>query len=351
VLYRAPAPARTLLVEDPAGAAAIVLARHEDGFTVARLGPVPPSFRPDPPHARAFQPNDVQVSVFGGCDEPAGARRDAIARLGGTVFHEPEPVIRARIDRARRAGPTALLDLISALAYAQNIPLMADAIDEARRAFPEHPEAKLLDARLEIHERRWDRIPEILRVVDPEALDPQLARHFHHLLGVALLMEGDRAGALENLLRGERYPGKCDLALGLAFAMRLDDPAASSRAWTPEELAARTLVRAVAEADERLAAGDAEGAVRALDTLLVHELRDVQSLARLGEAYLALAERGGEGLDPFVVAQALATFCGAHGETEPFTRCDLPASCPRWDAARLDALAARAQAWLDAPRA
>ena len=104
---------------------------------------------------------------------------------------------------------------------------------------------------------------------------------------------------------------------------------------------------AVAAGDACLAAGDPEGAVRALDTLLVHDLREVQSLARLAEAYLAIAGRAD--LDPFVVAQALATFCGAHGETDPFTRCELPLSFPMWDGPRLDALAARAEAWLDAP--
>ncbi len=344
--YRVPAPARTLLVEDPGGGAALAVTRHEQGFAVTTLGHVPPVFSPNPPGERAFQPGAIRLSIWGGCDEPAGARRGAIVQLGNTVFHEPEPVLRARINRARNAGPIALLDLVAALSYSRNVPLMTEAMDEALRAFPEHPEVKLLDARMQIYEKRWDLIPDRLRGVDPDALEPALARHFHHILGLALLVVGQRAEALDVLLRGEGHPGNCDLGLGLALAIPVDDPAAASREWAPDKLAVRTLMRAVAVGDACLAAGDAAGAVRALDTPLVHELGEVQSLARLAEAYLAIA--GGAGLNPFVVAQALATFCGAHGETEPFTRCELPLSFPMWDGPRLDALAERAEAWLDA---
>jgi hypothetical protein len=346
--YRVPVPERTSLVEDPEGGAALAVTRHEEGFTVTILGPAPPVFRPDPPGTRAFQPSAVRMSGSVGCDERDTVRQAVHAELGGRVYHEPTPVIRARIDRARQTGPTAFLDLIGALTYAQNVPLLTEAMEAAVRAFPDHPEVKLLAARMAIHDQRWDRIVTGLRDVDPGALPAAHARHLHHLLGLALLMEGRRAEALDVLVRGEGYPGTCDLGLGLALAIPVDDPAAAARTFGPDELAVRALMRAVAIADASLAARDPAGAVAALDTLLVHDLREVQSLARLAEAYLAMP--GDADLDPFVLAQALATFCGAHGETDPFTRCELPLSFPRWEKSRLDALAERAKAWLDAPR-
>jgi hypothetical protein len=207
----------------------------------------------------------------------------------------------------------------------------------------------LIDARLQIANNRWDLTRERLTRIDPAALEASQARHVHHLLAIALLMLGERAEALSVLERGEGYEGKCDLGLALAFAMPLDDPRAATRQWTPRELVVRELLRAVQAADTCLGAGDPEGAIRLLDTLFIHDVQEVQSLARLAEAHLAVAD--GAPSDPFDKALALATFCGAHGETEAFTRNDLPVSFPRWDTARLDALAARARAWLDnAPR-
>jgi hypothetical protein len=103
-------------------------------------------------------------------------------------------------------------------------------------------------------------------------------------------------------------------------------------------------MRCVAEAEARMDAGDPRGAIGVLDTLLLPDLREVQSLARLAEAYLAAGD--GEGIDPFEKAFALATFSGAHGDNTSFSRNELPVG-PRWDVERLDALEARAVAWLE----
>jgi hypothetical protein len=113
----------------------------------------------------------------------------------------------------------------------------------------------------------------------------------------------------------------------------------------PQERVLHALMRTVRAADTCLPDGDPEGTIRALDTLLIHDVREVQSLARLAKAHLAVADGGP--IDPFDKALSLAMFCGAHGETDAFTCNDLPVSFPRWDTARLDALAARARAWLD----
>ena len=82
-IYRVPAPARTSLVEDPEGGAALAVTRHEEGFTVATLGPVPPVFRPDPPGARAFQPGAIYVSGSVSCDDQVRGAPACASRSSG----------------------------------------------------------------------------------------------------------------------------------------------------------------------------------------------------------------------------------------------------------------------------
>lgn len=345
-LFCVAVPARTSLVEDPAGGSAVAIARYDDGFEVVRLGEAPPVFRPEPPGVWVPRKNLPDVTRYKDCDRPTGTRLQALIRHGGELFHQPDAAIRARIERARREGPVPLVDLVHAITYAQNMPLRSEAVEVAVAAYPDHPEVLLLDAHYQIWQKRWDVMRERLLRIDPAALEPALGRHVHHLLAMATLMLGDRAEALSIVRRGEVHEGICDLGLALAFALPFDDAGAATRPWKPEERVARELLRAVSAADTCLADGDLEGAIRTVDTLLVHDVREVQSLARLAEAHLAVAPGGS--IDPFDKALALAAFCGAHGEQDAFTRCELPVSFPRWDTARLDELAGRARAWLDA---
>jgi hypothetical protein len=106
----------------------------------------------------------------------------------------------------------------------------------------------------------------------------------------------------------------------------------------------------VREADARLAAGDFAGARRSLAGLVVREAAEVQTLARRCRAWLSEpdeTEPGGDRLDGFARRLALASFLSAHAEKAPDRRRELPFVGARWDAEKLDALAADARAWLE----
>ena len=344
--YRVAIPARTQLVEDPARGGVVAVVHDEADVEVIRLDASPPTLRTTSSRHRAPEPHLLALRCGADCDFPTGARQERIDTLAAANYLQLSPLIQARITRAVKDGPGPALDLMYALKRADNVSLWLRAVDATIAAFPDHPEVRLISARRHIRESRWDLTLERLEGVDVTRLEAPHVRHFHHVRGTALLWTGERAEALGVLHEAERHAGTCDVGLGLALATPLDDPDAEARAWTPAQLVARELMRGVAVADARLAEGDPPGAIGVLDTLLIHDLREVQSLARLADAYLAAGD--GDGIDPFEKAFALATFSGAHADKTIFSRNELPL-CPRWDVARLDALEARAIAWLKPP--
>lgn len=344
VRYRVAVPARTQLVEDPARQSVFAIVRDEADVEIIRLTASPPSLRAEPSRRRAPGPHHLSLVCGADCDFPTGARHQRVETLAATYYPQRATVIEAGIARAVKEGPGPTLDLMYALKRGQHISMWLRATEAAMAAFPDHPEVRLVSARHQTRTSRWDLTRERLEGVDVTRLSAPHVRHFHHLEGTALLWTGEPAKALGVLREAELHAGTCDLALALALATPLDDPDAGARAWTPAQLVARELMRCVAVADARLADGDPLGAIREMDTLLIHDLREVQSLARLAEAYLAVPDDG-EGIDPFEKAFALATFSGAHADKTIFSRQELPL-WPRWDVARLDALEARAVAWL-----
>ena len=344
IRYRVTVPARTQLVEDPARGSVFAIVREEDDVEVIRLDASPPSLRTTPSRFRAPEPYQLNLSCGADCDLPTGARQRRVEDLAAANYLQSSTLIQARIARAVQDGPGPALDLMYGLKRGQNTSLWLRAAEAAIAAFPDHPEVRLASARYQTRESRWDLTRERLEGVDLTLLAEPHVRHFHHLLGTALLWTGERAEALRVLREAELHGGACDVGLALALVMPLDDPEGETRAWTSAQRVVRELMRAVEAADGRLGEEDPLGAIRVLDTLLIQDLREVQSLARLAEAYLAVPD--GEAIDPFEKAFALATFSGAHADKTIFSRNELPLF-PRWDAARLDALEARAIAWLE----
>jgi hypothetical protein len=98
-------------------------------------------------------------------------------------------------------------------------------------------------------------------------------------------------------------------------------------------------------ADACLACGDPAGALAALSNEYYWEAGDVQLYARMAEAHLGIAPRNLR--ERFRKIMVLAKFVEAHEEVDPERRREMPLPGGTWDRARLDALAARARAWLD----
>jgi uncharacterized protein HemY len=214
---------------------------------------------------------------------------------------------------------------------------------------PHHAEARLAQARAEINIQEWDRAHDLLASIDTRKVDEGTAQHVHHLLGHALLGRGQTEEARRVLEKGAAIAGgRCDLSLLLAVVTPLPASlgAPEAETWNADQTAVRSLLAAIRDADARLAQGDATGARHALDRLVVTESREVQSLGRAAEAWL----RDGptEGPLRFEKARGLASFRAAHAQRAVVFRHELLLPQAHWDTARLDEVAGRAAAWLDA---
>ena len=105
----------------------------------------------------------------------------------------------------------------------------------------------------------------------------------------------------------------------------------------------RRLRALVTEADARLEAGEPRAAWALLDQGIVWRARDLQALARLCAAGLAI-EWEGE-VDRYRQAMALGTFVDV-ARTSPALRLELPYPGRTWPGARIDELERAAWRWL-----
>ena len=108
------------------------------------------------------------------------------------------------------------------------------------------------------------------------------------------------------------------------------------------------LMRAVLDADRHIERGDPKAALAAVNNLDTWLAREVQSLARLAEAYLQLEDE----LPGFAFhkAVALAQFCMAPTvSSQSFwdLRIEVPFPGATWDKEKLESVARRAWAWLE----
>jgi hypothetical protein len=346
-VYRAPIPGRSLVIQSNQRPGLVTLVADEGELEVTALGAEPPSFRPRP---RMGQLRFKSINgLVTDCNEPTGTRLLAKKALLKTMQRESRSDWLRRIAALdRESDPERMLDLSYALEALYEPHESGNVNSWAFSKHPQHPEVRVNQARPLVNLERWSEVLELLTMTDPSGLDDGTAQHLHHMLGRAFLFLGEPEEARRILERGARYrDGKCDLEVLVAIATPLAQAtAAEDREWTPDQLAARELVRAVETADSCLARGDAAGAIVALDRLVITEAGEVQSLARRAEAQLLVREVEEEGL--FEKARSLAWFCAVHAEKKPFLRRELPMPRGRWDTTTLDALAARATKWLNA---
>jgi hypothetical protein len=275
-------------------------------------------------------PDDASVNVFVRAltTEPTSVRR-----LIREVTEEDDP---KRI--------LALAGALRALAFRGEAKKLEDRVAEKH---PDHPGVVLDRAFRRGYAGRWKRVLELLAPIASGPCDPEMARHLHHLLGSALLMEGQPDEAWEVLKRGAALPGRCKLGGLLQLAWPRDRLDELPGELGEDEAPVRRLADAVASADACLARDDLAGARRAVEDPVVWEAQETQSLARFAE--VLLREPDAPASRP-TKALVLAAFCGASGDPcrEGDPRRELPFRHARWDEERLSTLAARARGWLTA---
>jgi hypothetical protein len=346
-VFCVPTPERCLVLKPSGPCAARLLALHDDGFELQPLGAEPPRF----PFVDAVGHLTVQYLRMMGmrCYRPAGARWTGVMALVAALKKEPRAAWGRRILAAqKRNDPDRLMELAHALEYLGETEQAAFLGVHVSRLHPHHAEARIALARALLNIEKWDEVCDLLLPVDPRRLDPGTTQHFHHALGHALLGRGQPDAAREALEKGAAIEGgRCDLSFLFALVTPLPSSpgAPEGRTWNAEQSSVRELLTAIQSADEHLAQGDAAGARRAVDRLIVNEAREVQSLGRLAEAWLLDAPP--RGALRFDKARALASFCAAQAERSLAFRRELLLPRGRWDEARLSEVASRAAGWLE----
>ncbi len=247
--------------------------------------------------------------------------------------------------------PTGLYDLAAALFVLEHGVEGEAIVEETRERFPDHPRSRLYAAILASRDGLWEEAQAKLQDLDTTRLEPAFAQHALHLRGLALLHTGSLGDGASALRAAQRIGGACEDALlfELTLVETLEGvpaPVASDDWQSCLQIRLHRQVQTILQADQALERGDLEAALALFDHPDTWRIRERQGLARLAEAWLRV-----EPEDPRLRLRrriALASFLDAHeGYLERRTR-ELPLPPHTWGPARLDDLAARVRAALDA---
>jgi hypothetical protein len=344
-LYRVPLSKHAIVAQDAHGRKLVVVECPLRMLAVAEIGATPPELPMWPVPAVLWIDNVIDlVSCLAYKPEDMVGVRELGARVVNLT-----PASRATLIRnyQRRPNPSvnegltvvAALDESGAIGKQEARRLLA----WLRERFPSDPEVRLQVANRLAREGRWSEVGRLFEA-SIDSTGPRAA-HFYHLLALAALHAGDpdRARALLAEGRARLSPALC----GFQALEELLSPPPDPLAPVVETSSLAQLAEDARAADRCLARGDAAGALAAVSSGRYWTYGDVQLFARMAEAHLRLAPvRGRERFERILV---LARFVEAHGEKDLEKRREMPIPGGTWDRARLDALAERAQAWLDAP--
>ncbi|MFH0946274.1 MAG: hypothetical protein V2A76_13825, partial [Planctomycetota bacterium] len=237
--------------------------------------------------------------------------------------------------------PDALVSLYYLTQTGRDRDLPRRVAQELRR-FPDHPEVRLMEAEKAANEGDWARVEDRLAPVDLRAFEPHRAAGVLHLLASALAHLDRHAEALESIEKNAAAPEVDDSLAALVQVCRAalgEEPAAGG---SPAARATARLLRALAEADRLLAAGDPEGAAAVLEDPGIQPLLELQSAARWAAARLAFDPPGDLGWA--LTTLALAMFVEI---AEDRLRRDLPLGRLLWSDQRIEELCCSAREWLD----
>lgn len=341
-IYRVPAPPDVVLVQDAQGRRVCAVCSHMEGIDVVELGAAAPVLPPRPERPVFPFPTPYDLVV---CSRPAGERGDRILALSRSL-NEMDGSQVGRWVRERRQRfadrPIDLLDTFHALDL--GAPYQRSELDGYLAwlfmALGDHPEARLLRAQRHAGDGRWSDALAAVSEIDASSLEKSLRKHLHHVTAVVAGYAGSSRTVRDALAHADEEDGKCDLCFVEQIALAGDDPPPDSSNRTAQ------LARAVLRAEEVLAAGDHAGVIALLDSVSVHWAGEVQSLARLAEAYLHTEPP--DRLAHFRKLAALGRFLDAERIGSPSIRHELPLGDAFWSVARIKDLCMRVRACLDA---
>ncbi|MDI3288416.1 hypothetical protein [Polyangium sp. 15x6] len=348
IKYRVRVPRRALIAGTADGRRAALVVAHDDHHEIVPLGPVPPK-AVEGEAVAAFQfpslPRSTVHAKHLDCHKPTGKNLAAAVAEERALRRESKQGIARRIEWARRkAGPDEVLALEHALLRLREGTSAGFVNALGCDRFPDHPRIRLGHSRSLAIAGRWREVLDHLAGVDPSRFrEPAEAKHLHHMRGITLMMLDEPEAALVELDRSAACEeGKCEPEVLIPLCV----PLSEERSWTPTQALTRDYLRIVVAADEALARGDAGAAQRLLDVPLLWEANELQSMARLAEAYLHEQDEGAP-VDRFRKALALLSFCELFDTRNTMNRREMLLPRAMWDAERLSALAAKARAWVE----
>ena len=343
--YRVPLRRRQLVVQDTDARRVFLVGEHDGGVEVFPLGPEPPVLPDRDPTPEIVFP----LNKAWDCTQPA--RNGRAIQWFLTFKWKPVAEIRklsAALVAQHEGDREALADVFWALALSQDAAGAAAWSAELLRRGPYQPENRPTTWAALGDERRWAEIAERLAAIgesDVASLPVATRKHRHHLLAAARIALGDVEQAARHLEEARPLTGSCNLdPLGNLLAATHADPQPEEAAVVPR---LRQLLALVRDADEALARGDHDGVLALFERAFVWEIDEAQSMARLATAHLARPAR--TEAERLRKSLALALFADTLSENRVGFRTEVLVPGATWSTDRLDALAARAKAWLEHP--
>lgn len=166
-------------------------------------------------------------------------------------------------------------------------------------------------------------------------------RHVCHEFALALIHAGESDAAVKVLQTGMLAgKGRCNLQELLELVEPLPDDLEDSGASI-----IRRIRQTARKFDAYCVRGDVVGAREAIDVFHIWDAGEVQSLARLAEAYLQFEPR--DDAERFRKALALARFVGEHRVPDDL-RNELIVDNAKWPKSKLDEIETQASKWLEA---
>lgn len=217
-------------------------------------------------------------------------------------------------------------------------------LDFISQRYPDHPLLLFQRAHRDLASGAFDAVRTRFEQVALESLPEDHRQHALHLMGIALLHEGDSEGAREAWQRAQELPGLCQVWNCMEWLDALK-AAQSSSAAPQEQRFMDFLAAGLHAADVHLDRGDHEGARRALEHPVLLAANEAQSMARLTAAYLGLSPQDETALFRFHKALVLARFCAWN--EHPWLDRNVIIPGATWDAVRFEELKRQAMRWLN----
>lgn len=348
IAYRLRLPRYSTLVGTPDGRYAALLVIHQNRAEIVRLGATPPTFdhaEDLPPFRLPSLPGRTVFAKQMDCDEPTGAWKTAVDALTGEIRKQDRTRCRERIFKTmKKADPDELFVLDRALQNLAEPQVAGEVSAHMELAFPNYARGILSSTRRLASTEAWTDVLTKLQDIDPASLTTPEIQHLHHMRGLALMMlDNPEAAIVEFDLGLACNEGSCAIEELLALCVPLSD---TERTWSKEGIVSRAWLAQVKDADEALERKDPGAARRAVDVTPVWEAHEVQSLARLTEAYLGEGQLG-SAVDPFRKALALMSFCELFDARKSIHRRDVPLPRATWPDEKLKPLYMRAVRWVE----